>query len=115
MDFAAWSWILLASSITAACTASACRWWFGQSMVIMQRRLDQSELARQAAHERAQAARQQVAQLNKTIADLHKRQKAHHELLQRRTQLAATLSAREVEAEAATALPANGFADTMPM
>src|SRR5438552_2986006 len=108
-----WLALPLAALVGAAFAASACRWWFGRALVLMQKRLEQSEAGRHAAHDRSQQARHQIAQLTKMVADLQKRQKLSMEAQQqqRRAQLERALDAA-VPAHEAPALPANGFADT---
>jgi len=96
-----------------ACAASvgACRWWYGRRIVLLRQRLDKSEQARQAAHERSTQARTQIAQLSKAIADLQRRHKVTLDSQRKRAD--ADRSTPSLPESAA--LPAHGFADTQPL
>lgn len=104
--------LALVTGVTAsAASAFACRWWFGRRIAVLRQRLDKSEQARQAAHERSTQARTQIAQLSKAIADLQRRHKVTLDSQRKRADVDRAVPSLPETA----ALPANGFADTQPL
>lgn len=107
-------WPVLAALAGAAVATLWCRWRARQSIAVLQARLQRSEQARQAELVRAQQTRQQIAKLTHMIGELQKRQRETLEQQQARARLEAQVPS-DGGPRAAAALPAHGFADTMPM
>jgi len=95
----------------AAASALACRWWYGRKIATLRQRLDKSEQARHAAHDRSTQARTQIAQLSKAIAELQRRHNMTLDNQRKRAEVDRLVPSLPESAS----LPASGFADTQPL
>lgn len=72
MDTVQWFGMAGAFLGGAALGAAACYWPLSRSNAVMRERLARAEQARNGAVERSTQTREQIAQLNKAIADMRK-------------------------------------------
>ena len=106
--------LLLGAALVGALSATfVCRWRFARSVAELHKRLEQSEQARQTERDRGQQMRSQIAQLSKLVTGLQQRQRRTVGE-QRRAELDQIVP-DQGPAGALPPLPANGFADTLPM
>lgn len=108
----AWPWLGLVA-VAVAVTLAACRWRHGRALAQLRQRLLQSEHLRQAEQERARQARTQIAQLTQWVTDLQKRLPQEATAEARRAQVERLVP--DLPASSGPALPAHGFADTLPL
>ena len=101
------------------------RWWYQRKLGEITKRLERLEAIRMMADQHAQQARRQVEQLQQQLASQHGSQPASQtrsredaqQAARTRAQLERTLAENDARAaqSARPVLPANGFADTLPM
>jgi ATPase subunit of ABC transporter with duplicated ATPase domains len=109
----AWPW-MGAALLSIVITSAFCRWRHSREMGALRKRLLQSEQLRQAEQERARQARTQIAQLTQWVSDLQKRLPQEASAQARRARVE-RLVPDQPAVHSAPALPAHGFADTMPL
>lgn len=116
MHITTWLLLIFTALALAGLTWWGCAWWYGRKLAELQQRLDKT---RQAAGEHVSAARRQIAQLNKELAERPPLSKSQHRARDEAADAAARKAALEKSLDDAGAttqrLPANGFADTQPM
>lgn len=108
----AWPW-MGAALLSIVITSTFCRWRHSREMAALRKRLLQSEQLRQAEQERARQARTQIAQLTQWVSDLQKRLPQEASAQVRRARVERLVP--DQPATSGPALPAHGFADTMPL
>jgi uncharacterized protein HemX len=123
MDFGTYLLPALSAALAVVLTFGACRVAYARRTRELLGRVEKSERARQAAGQQAQQARKQIEQLQKELAAQHKaraeavsaRKRVEH--LEQAVQEAPPRDAASLLAfdDASPALPAHGFADTMPL
>ena len=115
-------WVAASAVGFAAVAAGGVGWWALRSIAALRAKLDHSEQARAAAHERSRQARQQVAQLQQALAAAKAELAARPadaapkpvDAGARREQLARRLDDEPTMVLPRREVPADGFADTMP-
>lgn len=108
-------YLILFVTALALCGATwgACHWWYGKQVKALQQRVDKLEKARHVAGQHAQQARKQIEQLHKQMVVLQQKRSDLQAAMQQHVDV--DLPGAGGTGDGAPALPANGFADTMPM
>lgn len=108
-------WTAVAAVGSGGLVGAGVGMWARQRLTALRAQVEHSEAARAAAVERSRQARQQVAQLQEeltaTKAELGKRKSEP----KRRDEVARRLDEEPTMVLPRRELPANGFADTMPL
>jgi len=116
MNITHWLLLIVTALALTGLTWWGCAWWYGRKLADLQQRLDKT---RQTAGEHVSAARRQIAQLNKELAERPPLSKGQRQARDDAADAAARKAALEKSLDDGSAttqrLPTNGFADTQPM
>jgi len=111
--------LILMFTTLALCAATwgACHWWYGRQVKALQQKVDKMEKARHVAGQHALQARKQIEQLHKQMAVLQQKRTDLQAVMQHQLDVDLPMGTGRSAAadDGAPALPANGFADTLPM
>jgi hypothetical protein len=113
MDLGEWLIVAAAGAMSLLVGMGACRWWYGQRMVMLLRQVARLEESQQSAHRTVAQARKQVEDLQRIVSEYRRRHGASESARRRATALAAVLDEHD-EAPRRVA-PAGGWADTQPL
>lgn len=114
MSVTTWLLLICTALSLAALAWFVSAWWYGRKLVDLQQRL---EKVRHAAGHQAAAARQQVALLQKELAERPPLSRSQRQARDEASEAAARKLALEASLDQAASprAPANGFADTQPL
>jgi hypothetical protein len=115
MDAQTLLWVLSSGAGSALIGGAVAWWWQGRAIKALRGRLDACEASRVTAVERSRQARGQINQLQQALAAARAELAARDEDRQRREQVARRLDEAPMLVLPKAELPANGFADTLPI
>jgi flagellar biosynthesis chaperone FliJ len=114
MGLGDWLIVAAAAAMSLVVGMAACRWWYGQRMVMLLRQVARLEESHQSAHRTVAQARKQVEDLQRIVSEYRRRHGASESARRRAAALATVLDEEHDDAPRRVA-PAGGWADTQPL